>query len=679
MVLCWFATIPLLVGAVAPAPREPRPQVESRVVLPTKNEQGRYERHLANNGFTARVDLSSQVIGLDIPKDESWRSPEEKIRPGDTVVVGRGGATLMAERERIASLPAGQLLGVSKVEGDWIAVSVVVDGQMKSGWIQSSQVQFKSEAPALHSTLAELATTEFTSAAALAQKAKQFDDGLYAAVELASQNGAGKFRGKAALLKDLVAALTKGEPNAAGGAINTLLAADILGQPRTPMPSNFKSAAKSVAAAFRADALKSKPIGFYTWSPELQQIFRQDRMLQSELEGRAEITAIIEQLRADPAARGTYVSYLQLVSRLTNPLVQPDLRKLIDDSRVPVPASGVYFFPPSRSHETHLVKRLFADRRIPNGFSLADELVARVRSGDIKLAPRDDSGWYDYQTWSLEPLILPETCPEASQLALSKTYRDHLRELFKGLLALTRETHIKQTEVAPAAMAPFPKEPRPEFHIRPELSVEPLAEAYRRRAASYRFVRGLLEETFGEPALAGMHRVTAAGPVAVPLSDELTQVEGLFLGAAVVASRQLGIDLQDGGLGSGAGADADARQFLNWSANLPLDADVGQDSRMMVPVFYDLARNKTKAWIFLGWSAKALTVSFTKEPTVTVTNAAGEQLDAAKFDAHFPSTYLSLASPIVAEVYVSELLDREQFRRHCDAYRTSEAIIANLK
>jgi hypothetical protein len=83
----------------------------------------------------------------------------------------------------------------------------------------------------------------------------------------------------------------------------------------------------------------------------------------------------------------------------------------------------------------------------------------------------------------------------------------------------------------------------------------------------------------------------------------------------------LGVDLQDGGLGSGAGADADVRQFLIWSANLPLDPDVSQDARMMVPIFYDGARKQTKLWVFLGWSAQGLTVSFTKEPTVTVTSA----------------------------------------------------------
>src|SRR5262245_16718485 len=45
------------------------------------------------------------------------------------------------------------------------------------------------------------------SAAALLLKGKRFDDGLYAAAELAAQQGAGRFPGKASLLRSLAATL----------------------------------------------------------------------------------------------------------------------------------------------------------------------------------------------------------------------------------------------------------------------------------------------------------------------------------------------------------------------------------------------------------------------------------------------------------------------------------------
>jgi hypothetical protein len=35
--------------------------------------------------------------------------------------------------------------------------------------------------------------------------------------------------------------------------------------------------------------------------------------------------------------------------------------------------------------------------------------------------------------------------------------------------------------------------------------------------------------------------------------------------------------------------------------------------------------------------------------------------------------------PVVEEVYVSRLLDRDEFRRHCDVYLSREAILSNLE
>jgi hypothetical protein len=37
------------------------------------------------------------------------------------------------------------------------------------------------------------------------------------------------------------------------------------------------------------------------------------------------------------------------------------------------------------------------------------------------------------------------------------------------------------------------------------------------------------------------------------------------------------------------------------------------------------------------------------------------------------------AVPVMAEVYVSRLLDRDEFRRHCDRHRTRDAILESLR
>jgi len=212
----------------------------------------------------------------------------------------------------------------------------------------------------------------------------------------------------------------------------------------------------------------------------------------------------------------------------------------------------------------------------------------------------------------------------------------------------------------------------------PDSTVEPLATVYLRRSLSYRFVRDVLEEAFGVEALKNLHRLTAAGGVAPTLFDELIEMEGLFYGAYQAANRQLGL-ASNAQAPAGPDRDADAARFLKWSANLEHDADLGQDARMMVPVFYDLERRKTKVWAVLGWTGKQVCASFAKAPAAQAFDKDGAPLENGKYDLHFGSDCSRLAYPVMAEVYVNEILDREQFRRHCDAYKTQSAILANLK
>ena len=147
---------------------------------------------------------------------------------------------------------------------------------------------------------------DFISASMLAVKAKLFDDGLYAAVELAAQ------RAKQPLLASLV------------GVAPTLAAAARLGGTDTRLSSR----ARTITEEFLADALASKPIGFYTWSDALRRIFQQDRILQRKL-GESEALALKAALETLPAGKAAYEQYLGLVEKLTNPFVdeKPDLRQ----------------------------------------------------------------------------------------------------------------------------------------------------------------------------------------------------------------------------------------------------------------------------------------------------------------------------------------------------------------
>jgi hypothetical protein len=105
----------------------------------------------------------------------------------------------------------------------------------------------------------------------------------------------------------------------------------------------------------------------------------------------------------------------------------------------------------------------------------------------------------------------------------------------------------------------------------------------------------------------------------------------------------------------------------------------------MVPVFYDLQRKKSKVWVMLGWEHAGCGLDYVKKPNITVTDPDGKPVnvgmpgDEDSPEIHFHGSWRSLATPVFAEVYVSKLQSRAEFRRHCDAYQTKAAILANLE
>src|SRR5262249_11557943 len=131
----------------------------------------------------------------------------------------------------IAQLTRGRLVTISEVRGQWLATSVVVEGSPKSGWLKASSVKFHADELPLSATLAQFSGERTGSAALLAQKAKQFDDGLYAAVELAAQQGGGQITGKVALLNRLAKVLAPGQPAAGDPRLIVLAAARLGGLP----------------------------------------------------------------------------------------------------------------------------------------------------------------------------------------------------------------------------------------------------------------------------------------------------------------------------------------------------------------------------------------------------------------------------------------------------------------
>ena len=331
------------------------------------------------------------------------------LKPGSVVIT----ATIEADTRANEFAVTGKriiITGSYKVELDLTSQVLAIEAPIDEDFDFGEDFKPGPSEARLKATLDWTDMTDFLSASVLAQKAKIFDDGLYAAVEVAAQNGLGQHAGKASLLSSLSRALAETDPFMAQTAQELLLGAARLGKvPEQAIPPSIEPHVRHAVKAFLADELRSKPVGFYTWSEQLRNIFKQDRMLQGEIDSIG-IKTIVNALIVDPQARSTYERHLRLISRLTNPFANPDLRKVLDaiERGSEDVAEGGRFFPPSVAYETEIGKKLYGDKPIPDGFVLADEMIRQIRSGELKLEPRADSGWYDYQTWSIEPLAIPE-------------------------------------------------------------------------------------------------------------------------------------------------------------------------------------------------------------------------------------------------------------------------------
>ena len=180
------------------------------------------------------------------------------------------------------------------------------------------------EAP-VYATIASIPrrSDDFASASILFAKAKQFDDGLYAAVEYLCQDGSGNFTGKRRMLRLIADALKDLEGEADRESFlycrGYILAAAALGGQTIKTTGEEKVRAEKITSAFLSNQLISKPISFYTWTEQLSKIFRQDRLLQQKLDSEKNIRLLARGVSKNDAAVKAYRAYLSFVNKITNP------------------------------------------------------------------------------------------------------------------------------------------------------------------------------------------------------------------------------------------------------------------------------------------------------------------------------------------------------------------------
>jgi hypothetical protein len=529
---------------------------------------------------------------------------------------------------------------------------------------------------------------------------KPFNDGLYAAVEIEAE--AGKRALLAALatrVRDLLATVEPAARPALEDAAVLVGAATILAGDTPMVDGALLGRAQARAAAFEAAHALARPIGFYTWTSALARIFTRDRFLQnrdgSETEGA--FVALAWVLSQDAALLADYQRVTALYAGLTNPYVSYTIDALVPavsgaaalaSAGAVVSAFGaahpalkicgatsLAFLPASRSKEVDLFDAEFCDTGVPPGANLLDVLIQAIRSGEVDLAPASDSGWYDYQIYALETLLLPERGPESQHLLLTAGYKKKLIETFKSLLIQTRETHVKQ--LAGAAGGALGGEPPPPVDIYPLLPAEPFPTYYLRTARGYRFLRTFLQATVGAAFLPGTSRLVESGgrsaaTLAAELDDRITLLYGLHFASAdaVGMARDEGLLTEELAEIDATAAVAVARAWLAaWRA----DADVARDPRVIIPIFY--GAEQTTYWAVVGVKVLEARAEFVPghEPAVTPSACWTGKFVPRRY------SYLVEESVEVRLPAARPPPTRDELRAICDMHAGKDAIVRALE
>jgi len=279
----------------------------------------------------------------------------------------------------------------------------------------------------------------------------------------------------------------------------------------------------------------------------------------------------------------------------------------------------ILLFPQSLAKENVLFAKLYGGLGSLPPENLMNVLMEYVRSGKINLAPDPDSGWYDYQTYALEPLLLPEKAEEAQKLYLTAEYKKLRIEAFKTVMTKNRELHAKLLrECFTLGLAGEPGY----RNIAPELRVEPIPTCYLRMAQSYVFVLREIRKILGDAAV---ERITIDGK---SLPDAGRQMVLLLAGMHLLSADDIGmvpsslkdiIDEKDT-----VKAGETAADFL---AHLRQDAAYRTDVRYIIPIMQEPLGKKARYWMTCGVRLTKIRAEYLKPPTVRlVSRRTGEPM-----------------------------------------------------
>jgi hypothetical protein len=554
----------------------------------------------------------------------------------------------------------------------------LVDRRPLAGWsINASNAVIKLDSPlvkpdrspellVLHpsyaSALKDAAGKVLPSVNLIDGKAKQFDDGLYAAIDQAYFLGHGQaMKSHLEILRQIREKVEVGSP------ADDYLAAGLSLDDR---PASLTPRAIMLASRFLSQDVRSKPIGFYTWNKNLSDTFRVHRYFAQPINDRAIVAEITRVLAADSALRDDYVRAYTFYARMTNPLKGRTPADLVEGPPA-APDDEFALFPQSTSREVELFETLFP-RGLPADADLMRELITAIRSGKVDLKPDAKSGWYEYQAYALETMLLPEKGPESNKLLLTRAYKKRMLEAFQALITKRRERDSGD-RIGAKMISPEELE-----SVEPRLRVEPNPTYYLRTARSYAFLANFLESTLGESTLKSLKGLREGGERELDLHTELAWMRSLFYGLYLLSAEDIGLkpEFLDG---ETVDREAVEKVATQWLASIGTDPDLAADTRVGVPIAHDPRTGIVRLWLTVGVRLTPLEARYATPPSLRPLEAGGEWKAVESYKLNTVRLLIPVDEFAEVEISGHRVLNRAELRAICDEAKTKEKILEAIR
>jgi hypothetical protein len=431
------------------------------------------------------------------------------------------------------------------------------------------------------------------------------------------------------------------------------------------------------------------PIDYYTWNEELMRIYDFETFLQNEIPRKQWFMAAqMAKVLHKPENQALRIKYQALVNALDliylprNRFTIFDLpQNLIGDEsflemyrKRPAWQRIIVFLPPSwRREQIHFGEML--PLGVMHGLDPMAELAQRSKIGYVSFIPYTGRpGLEQFQALALDAIVSEPRSQEGDKILFTRVYHErHFHPFYAAKRMILKDEPYAKPELF------SPTDPE---KLSPQFRIEPIPQFYLRSARAYNYLEKVATNVLGPESVGKVRRILPDGQRATePLATEIQRMKQIFYGLYMISCQDLGTKSVFQATDE---IDPDECQRVagEWLAQAFDDPDFALDGRYISPGFSIRSRDPGQTeqlvmtWANLGFRLLKFRSSFAQRPQIRPEGGIWQGADPEILGT---SHYIM---PTI-QFRAIDLLSRgglapKQFREICDKANQDPAKIAEL-